>query len=116
MSKTDALSVEVVKHDDGVVVSLVGSASMDLCERLNAALLDVCQTKPRVLVIDLARLDFICSLGLGCIVVAYLRVTKHGGKLMLANPQPTINDMLTTTKLGGLMPVCSSIEEALARR
>lgn len=114
MPSTDELTIDIAQGEKGAVVALVGSASMELCDQLNTALLEVCQTKPRALVIDLAKLTFICSLGLGGLVAAYLRVQKYGGKLLLASPSKAIRDMLEVTKLATLLPVYDTPEEALA--
>jgi len=114
MHVSDALSISTTQEGNGVVVTLAGSASMELCEQLNEALFDACQQRPQALVIDMSGLTFICSLGLGGLVAAYLRVQKHGGKLLLANPAESIRDMLKVTRLGQLLPVYDSPREALA--
>jgi anti-anti-sigma factor len=114
MTQADALDIEVVHDHRGYVVSLIGTASMDLCERLDETLGDVCRKKPARLVVDVHRLSFICSLGLGGWVVAYLRMQKHGGTFTIAAPPKPIRDMLNTTKLGTMLPVCDSVEEALS--
>ncbi len=114
MQATDTLSVDVAQGDQSVVITPVGTASMDLYEGLAAALVKACELKPPVLVIDLEKLDFICSLGLGCLVVAHVRVRRYGGKMTLANPTAPIRDMLAATKLATLMPIYDSTEDALA--
>lgn len=114
MPMTDTLKINTTHHGSGLVVSLVGSASMELCDELNTALFEACQSKPQILVVDLADLSFICSLGLGGLVAAYLRVQKYGGKLSLSRPSAAIREMLEVTKLGTLLPVYDTPAEALA--
>jgi len=114
MNATDALTISTTQKGNGVVVQLVGSASMELCDRLNEALYAACESRPRVLVVDLSRLDFICSLGLGGLVAAYLRVQKYGGALLLASPAESIREMLQVTKLGQILPMFDTPAEALA--
>jgi len=114
MDTTDTLKIAVERRDDGVVVYLSGSASMDLCDKLNRALLDANESKPAKIVIDLKNLEFICSLGLGGLVAAYLRARKHNGTLCLASPSSTIRNMLEVTKLAALLPVYETAEAAFA--
>ncbi len=114
MGSKDALDIDISEREEGVVVTLEGSASMELCDKLNEALYAACESRPQALVIEMSKLRFICSLGLGGLVAAYLRVQKHGGKLMLAGPGESIREMLEVTKLGTLLPVYDSPEEALA--
>lgn len=114
MSDTDTLSIEVSQLEQGVVITLVGNASMEHCDRLNASLLEACNSQPDRLIIDLSQLRFICSLGLGAIVVAYLRVQKTSGRIALVKPTPPIRAMLDTTKLGTLLPIYDSVEQAVS--
>ena len=114
MGSKDALDIDISQRENGVVVSLKGAASMEQCDHLNEALYAACESKPQGLVIEMSQLRFICSLGLGGLVAAYLRVQKHGGTLMLAAPGEAIREMLEVTKLGTLLPVYDSAEEALA--
>ncbi len=112
MSPKDSLTTSISPSERGVVVSLVGSASMDLCDQLHKTLEDACQSRPPLLIIDLTGLEFICSLGLGAIVVAYLRVQKNGGRVALVGPSEAIQNVLTATKLGNLMTIYPTIEDA----
>ncbi|MEE9296206.1 MAG: STAS domain-containing protein [Phycisphaerae bacterium] len=114
MSIIDTLDIKISQSDRHVLITLVGSASMEHCDRLNESLLEACKLQPRLLVIDLSRLEFICSLGLGGFVVAYLRIQKYGGRIGLLCPMPAIRDMLATTKLGTLLPVYDTLDQAIA--
>ena len=114
MGKMDQLEIETTSRREGVVVSLRGSASMELCERLNDALFGACESHPKRLVIDLTDLRFICSLGLGSIVAAYLRLQKAGGRLLLASPNEAIREMLGVTRLDTLLPVFDDVATALS--
>ena len=116
MTAPDILNIETSQSDQQVVITLVGNASMEHCERLNSSLLEACKSQPSLLIIDLSELRFICSLGLGAIVVAYLRVQKGGGRIALVQPTPAIRDMLATTKLGTLLPIFDTIEDVSSGR
>ncbi len=116
MDTTDTLKIAVEQCDAGVVIYLSGSASMDLCDKLNQALLDANESKPAKMVIDLENLEFICSLGLGGLVAAYLRARKHNGVLCLASPSGAIREMLEVTKLAALLPVYDTPAAAFAAR
>lgn len=113
MPATDTLNISTRRQGTTVIVALAGSASMEHCEQLATQLLQACETKPPALVVDLTALEFICSLGLGGIVAAYIRMQRHGGKLVLAAPGGAIRDMLTVTKLGTLLKVHATVEQAL---
>ena len=67
----------------------------------------------KILVIDLSELNFICSLGLGSIVAAYLRARKLGMPTRLVGPRPEVMDVLALTKLDTLMPVYGTVGDAV---
>ena len=110
----ETLDAEITTVEGGIIVSLRGSASMELCDKLNNTLLDVCRKKPATLVLDLADLTFICSLGLGGLIAAYLRVKRYGGQMALVSPNTEIREMLNLTKLGTILMVYETSQEALA--
>jgi len=86
---------------------------MEECERLKESLLDIAQGSPAVMVLDMADLDFICSLGLGSIVAAYLRAIKHEGKVVVTSPNAAIRNVLELTRLDDLFAIADSPESAL---
>ncbi|NOS99175.1 MAG: STAS domain-containing protein [Phycisphaerales bacterium] len=114
MSTADELDILTERRGPALIVSLVGSASMEHCEELNERLLDACLQKPDILVIDLSRLVFMCSLGLGGLVAAYLRVQKYRGKFAIAAPDAAIKEMLELTRLHTLLPIFTSASDAVA--
>ena len=70
------------------------------------------QRKP-VLVLDMADLEFICSLGLGAIISGHLKSRHHQGQIRLVNPQPAVRDVLEKTRLTSLFPIYASVDQAL---
>jgi anti-sigma B factor antagonist len=85
---------------------------METCRILNERLAEAGQQAETALAIDLSGLDFICSLGLGAIVAAYLRARRAGIGIRLVAPRPEIRDLLTLTKLETLLPVFDSISSS----
>jgi anti-anti-sigma factor len=99
---------------EAAVVRLVGSISMNVCERLQADLLRLVERPVRKLILDLSQLRFICSLGLGALVAAHLRSRHHDGAVRLVAPDPSIRALLEITKLVKLFPPYDSVEAAIA--
>ena len=65
------------------------------------------------LAIDLSNVDFMTSSGLGAIMSTIKETRANDGFVKIVNPQPLIMDILRTTKLTKVFPVCSTVEEAL---
>lgn len=113
MTAPDRLSIDINPSDRGVVVQLRGTASMEHCDRLNALLMKAAESEPRLLVIDLDQLDFICSMGLGAIVAAYLRARRYDGQIALGAPNEAIREMLDVTRLDTLIDIYDTPAQAL---
>jgi anti-anti-sigma factor len=71
-------------------------------------------TGNHLVLVDLADLDFIASLGISVIVQAAKSVALRGGALVLARPRPSVKQVLTSTRIGERIPVFDDEDEARA--
>ena len=65
------------------------------------------------LLVNLAKINYIDSAGLGQLVGAYTTVTQAGGKLKLVNLTKRIHDLLTITKLTTIFETFDSEQDAV---
>jgi anti-sigma B factor antagonist len=70
--------------------------------------------RPRLLVIELPGLWFMDSSALRVILRTHRELTRDGGVLALVSPSPAVARMFKLVSIGQLMPVCTSVEEAVA--
>ncbi|MBI2944808.1 MAG: STAS domain-containing protein [Candidatus Wallbacteria bacterium] len=66
-------------------------------------------------VLDLARVLYLTSRGLGAIISAYTVLRKRGGNLVLMQCQPEVRRLLELTRLDRILEVAQSETEALAK-
>jgi anti-sigma B factor antagonist len=71
------------------------------------------QNKKKV-VIDLAKVDWMNSTGLGILISGLTTLRNNGGELKLANVTEKIQSLLTITKLITVFECFNSVEEAIA--
>jgi len=71
------------------------------------------QNKKKV-VIDLAKVDWMNSTGLGILISGLTTLRNNGGELKLANVTEKIQSLLTITKLITVFECYDSVEEAVA--
>jgi anti-sigma B factor antagonist len=112
-SQSGNLSVDVDHRGTVAIVKLAGSADMDVTGHLREQLVGLVDENTSNLVLDLADLDFINSVGLGAIIAAYLRCRRHNGAMKVVAPKPAIQELLSVTKLTSLFPVHISVDSAL---
>jgi len=63
--------------------------------------------------LNLAKVQYVDSAGLGALVSAYTTVTRDGGSLKLANVTKKLQDLLSITKLLTVFETFDSEGEAL---
>jgi anti-sigma B factor antagonist len=108
------LRMTIERHGPATVVKLSGSAHMVVSNSLRDRLVSLVDENTRELVLDLADLEFINSVGLGAIIAAHLRCRHHNGVVKVVAPRPAIHELLAVTKLTHLFPVHPTVEAALA--
>ena len=64
-------------------------------------------------VLNLAKVNYVDSAGLGAIVSAYTTVTREGGGLKLTNVTKKLQDLLSITKLLTVFETFDSEDEAV---
>lgn len=68
----------------------------------------------RNLIIDLAEVSFMASMGLRTLVMSARALAELGGKATIANPQPNVEKVLETSGIGDALGVYPSVEAAVA--
>lgn len=105
--------IDIEHRGNAAVVTLAGSIHMNVCDRLQSELLTLIDRPTARLVLDLSKLKFICSLGLGALVAAHVRSRRNEGAVRLVSPDPSIRALLEVTKLVKIFPPYDSIDLAL---
>lgn len=107
------LKIDVRRVAEGVVVTPVGSCTMDVAGEFSRCLENLASEPIDRLVLDLSGVDFIESSGLGGIVSAFVRCRRRDSRLCLVAPQPPVFDILKMTRLSEILPISDCVESAL---
>ena len=67
--------------------------------------------KVRVIV-DLAQVDFLASIGIRLLVLTAKSVSARGGKMVLLNPTAEVQGVLEVTGIPAIIPIYSQLESA----
>jgi len=57
------------------------------------------------LVVDLSEVSFIASLGIRTLVVGAKAASNNGGRMVLLNPQPNVEQVLRTSHIDTVIPI-----------
>ena len=80
---------------------------------LHDKLYEYIQQDRKKVVIDLAKVDWMNSTGLGILISGYTTLRNHNGQLKLTNVTEKIQSLLTITKLVTVFESYDSMEEAM---
>ncbi len=96
------------------VLALQGRITMDEGDiALREAVSDLLETGIRNIIIDLGKVTFIDSFGIGQLIGCYVTVTDQGGLLKLCKLSSRISSILQITKLNTVFEVYPSEAEAM---
>ncbi len=83
---------------------VLGSALNTLRERLDESL----KTSAQNIVIDLSRVSYIDSAGIGALALAFFNAKNSGRSLTLAGPQQNVKDAIGLTRLDTVIPILAA--------
>jgi anti-sigma B factor antagonist len=93
--------VQVLEHvyPDVVVLELTERLTVETEAHLKDAVRRQLDMGRRHMVLDLARVPYVDSCGLGTMVQAYVSAHRAGGSVKLSNIAPRVRQLLTVTRL-----------------
>lgn len=111
------MALSLTSHLEGAVMVVDAAGELDTAAapQLRLLLLDLLEDGQRNLLVDLSRITFLDSTGLGVLVGGVRRLTDAGGTLNLVVTDARILQVLSLTGLRRVLPVFPSRAEALAQ-
>jgi anti-sigma B factor antagonist len=108
------LSIALARLDDRVIVSIAGEIDLDTAPTLREELLRVLSNGPLHLILDMAKVSFLDSSGLGVLVGTLRRARMLGGTVSIAAPIRQVLEVLEITGLDAVFPVHDTVDDAVA--
>ena len=99
--------------DGGVSVELVGEVDLHNSPAVRSALLDAAGKKSPLILVDLARVDYIDSSGLATLVECLQKMAGYGGRLALVGATKGARDVFSIARLEKVFSFYDSEEEAV---
>ena len=98
---------------DILVVALAGRLEMGReSQQIEALMESLARGGPRKAVLDMSRVGYIDSTGIGMIALASGRMKENAGQLVVVAPGGRVRQMLKLTQVDKIVTVCPSLAEA----
>jgi anti-anti-sigma factor len=105
-----------VRHERGAVIATVtGEIDISTVSGLREALFKLADTG-QALIVDLNKVTFIDSAGLGALIGAYRQATARGGSLHAVCDRPQTRKLLWLTGVDRRIPLTATVDAALNSR
>ena len=99
--------------DNGVRrIRLAGRMDVDGARDIDLKFTTLTAVKQAFVIVDLALVDFLSSLGLGTLVRSAKAQMSRQGKFVLLSPQPNVAKVLEMTQVDQILPVFYNFELA----
>jgi anti-anti-sigma factor len=95
-------------------VVLLGTLDIVGADKIDMPLAALAGTR-RSVVVDMAGVDFIASIGIRHLVMAAKAIARGHGKLVILGPNPAVTAVLMSAGVDDIMPIVRSESEAEAR-
>ena len=107
------LSLSTRTEGDRTVVTVGGEIDVYTAPRLRELLIELVNTGFYQLVVNMEKVEFLDSTGLGVLVGGLKRVRAHDGSLDLVCTQERILKIFRITGLTKVFPISDSVEQAV---
>jgi len=99
------MRLSVTAMENGITkVSLSGRLDVQSALEIDDEFTKIAKENKNLLV-DLSDVTFIASLGIRTLVVGAKATSNNGGKMVLLNPQPNVEQVLRTSHIDTIMPI-----------
>ena len=104
------------KKDRPSVLPLAGEIDLHVSPEVGESLRRLVAKKPRVLVVDLAKVTYLDSSGLAVLIEAMQNVQKNGGRFALAAVQESVKQIFEIARLDQVFQIFPDVESAQAAK
>ncbi|MGH2785329.1 MAG: STAS domain-containing protein [Actinomycetota bacterium] len=106
------IKVETRMSGDWAVVEVEGEVDVFTAPKLREQMIALLTAGNDRIVVNLAKVDFMDSTGLGVLVGALKRVKEKDGSLAIAGAHGTVLRVLSVTGLSSVFPLHDTVEQA----
>jgi anti-sigma B factor antagonist len=106
-----ALTIDLTQEQDNWLLTLDGDLDYGECAALRMSIDRILKAQPSSTIVDLSRLEYLDSSGLGLLLSLSKEYGAMGGRLTLVTNE-TVDNILSLTRLNGIFSTAPTLEEA----
>ena len=100
---------------DGVErIALAGRMDSAGTQAIDLRFTGLTATRPALIVVDMSRVSFLASIGIRTLLSNAKALGRRGGRMVLAGPQPLVEEVLKLAGIDSFIPVYADVGSACA--
>ena len=104
------LDLEIYETQTDLYFLLRGRVVLEECDRLKNACIPLIHKGLEQVVVDLSKVEYIDSAGLGVLVGLKMTSSKNKARIVLLQPARSVSDILYISKLDGIFDIMTGVE------
>jgi anti-anti-sigma factor len=110
------LQVDEKQMEPGItVIELTGKLALGPdSQRIETLVDELARRGPIRVVLDMSKVDYIDSAGIGLVALASGKLKEVGGRVIVVAPQGKVLQLLSVTQIDTIVTVCPTTEKAAA--
>ena len=107
------MEIKLKKYSSTYIIEVVGDMDLYSAFELKNVVTKMLAKDIKNYVVDLAKVDYIDSSGIGVLIHIYSNIKKLNRNLKIANVHGSVEKVIKLTKLSQYFPIVGSVKEAL---
>ena len=103
------INIDITKNGSLSIVKITGELNVDTCGDFEKKFPEALNEK---IILDMSALRYISSAGLRSLVILYEKVKEKNGKIILANLNEMVREIIEVSGFDALFEIRQTVEEA----
>jgi len=101
--------------NDVIKISLSGRMDIEGVSHIETQLAGMSSAPRKAIIVDMSGVPYMSSIGIRALLINAKAVARRGGKFVLLNPERNVKNVLETSGIDQIIPICSDLDEAVAK-
>jgi len=107
------MEIQYNELDNGIIlIKLIGRLDIIGTGEIETKFAGYCTGENVRVIVDLSEVDFLASIGIRLLTLTAKSVASRGGKIVILNPIPEVQEVLEITGIPAIIPIYSHLESA----
>ena len=107
------MEIQYSELDNGIIlIKLSGRLDIIGTGEIETKFAGYCAGEKVRVIVDLSKVDFLASIGIRLLTLTAKSVASRGGKMVILNPIPEVQEVLEITGIPAIIPMYSQLESA----